>query len=135
MTTPDGSWRLEALCRTMDLDLFFPDSYDGIPPKARDACHACPVKRECLEVALRLGPMTSGIWAGTTQARRARIVKERRSDRARELEAEWHKSPRPAHRDPKPAPEETPIELEQILELCAGVAPRARDLPWRGSRP
>jgi hypothetical protein len=40
----------------------------------RRVCAACPVRRECLDVALRTHPsFAQGIWAGTTSEERAHL--------------------------------------------------------------
>ena len=50
--TPDPYWRDEALCREVDLELFFPLNGGGGWPEAARICAACPVRSECLEDAL-----------------------------------------------------------------------------------
>ena len=71
-----NEWRDRAVCRGMDVDLFFRD--DGsVPVEAWRACEFCPVRAECLEFALSI-PATAGYWAGTTQRERNRMRRQRR---------------------------------------------------------
>ena len=61
-------WRDYAACRGADPDLFFPPE-DGGKAQARKAkaiCAACPVRRECLEYALRHGEHW-GVWGGISE--------------------------------------------------------------------
>lgn len=77
-TQPD--WRLEAACRGMDANVFFPDSEEDAGP-ARAVCAGCPVRDECLEFALATRQM-DGIWGGLTETERRR-VRRRRQEAAR----------------------------------------------------
>jgi WhiB family transcriptional regulator, redox-sensing transcriptional regulator len=79
LTLDDGErdWRLEAACREVDPELFFPDP--GQAPQAAQAkaiCAGCTVRGPCLEQALH-GPQDrddhSGIFAGTTASDRVRL--------------------------------------------------------------
>jgi hypothetical protein len=73
----ERDWRLEAACREVDPELFFPDP--GQAPQAAQAkaiCGGCAVRGPCLEAALH-GPQAredhSGIFAGTTASDRVRL--------------------------------------------------------------
>lgn len=67
---------LEAKCRGIDPDLFFPQSGGGPQQKAAQAvCKECPVKMECLEYALDHGE-EFGIWGGLTSKARKRLLRE-----------------------------------------------------------
>jgi WhiB family transcriptional regulator, redox-sensing transcriptional regulator len=73
----ERDWRLEAACREVDPELFFPEP--GQAPQAAAAkaiCAGCGVRGPCLEAALR-GPQAhqdhSGIFAGTTASDRVRL--------------------------------------------------------------
>jgi WhiB family redox-sensing transcriptional regulator len=79
--TPSGDgerdWRLEAACREVDPELFFPDP--GQAPQAAAAkavCAGCAVRGPCLAAALH-GPQAhqdhSGIFAGTTASQRVQL--------------------------------------------------------------
>jgi WhiB family transcriptional regulator, redox-sensing transcriptional regulator len=70
-------WRLEAACREVDPELFFPDP--GQVPQvaaAKQVCAGCAVRGPCLEQALH-GPQArddhAGIFAGTTPSDRVRL--------------------------------------------------------------
>lgn len=65
------TWRLDAACRGVDANIFFPSpkDYDTFQ-YAMSVCAACPVRAECLEANL-LEP--DGIWGGTSAKERQRI--------------------------------------------------------------
>jgi WhiB family redox-sensing transcriptional regulator len=73
------SWRLEAGCRWVDPDLFFPISVSGRggeqADRAREVCARCPVRSECLGFALRTRQM-HGVWGGTTAEERYLLLLE-----------------------------------------------------------
>lgn len=67
------TWRLTALCRDLDPDLFYSDN-----PKdqadAVDVCWRCPARLDCLDYAI--DPKTRqdfGVWGGTTALERRQI--------------------------------------------------------------
>jgi WhiB family redox-sensing transcriptional regulator len=74
------SWRDQAACANRgDID-WFPtvELYYGANKtwrenveRAKHCCAACPVKAECLSMAMA-DPMTAGIWGGTTESERRR---------------------------------------------------------------
>jgi WhiB family transcriptional regulator, redox-sensing transcriptional regulator len=68
-----ASWRLAAACRPTDPELFFPPSESGKAreqiAEAKAICAGCPVRRQCLEFALRTR-QTHGIWGGLTELER-----------------------------------------------------------------
>jgi WhiB family transcriptional regulator, redox-sensing transcriptional regulator len=73
----ERDWRLEAACREVDPELFFPEP--GQVPQAAAAkavCAGCAVRGPCLEQALH-GPQAhqdhTGIFAGTTASDRVRL--------------------------------------------------------------
>jgi WhiB family transcriptional regulator, redox-sensing transcriptional regulator len=73
----ERDWRLDAACREVDPELFFPES--GQAPQAAAAkavCAGCAVRGPCLEAAVH-GPQArddhSGIFAGTTARDRVRL--------------------------------------------------------------
>ena len=67
-----ASWRSAAACRSADPELFFPLSESGKSleqiAEAKAICTGCPVRRQCLEFALRTRP--HGIWGGLTELER-----------------------------------------------------------------
>lgn len=69
-------WMSSALCRQIDLELFFPD-VGGSSKTARKMCGRCIVKIECLNYALTF-PSMIGIWGGTTEKQRKRLKQEGR---------------------------------------------------------
>ena len=72
------TWRKRAACRGIDADIFFPvtdDESDAVEAKA--ICSVCPVRQACLEHALACRER-EGIWGGTTERERRRIVRQRR---------------------------------------------------------
>ena len=78
-------WMQDALCREVDLDVFFPDR--GQPStQAREICARCFVTDECLEWALAYesgsrGTATSyalnGIYGGRSPKQRKKILDQR----------------------------------------------------------
>lgn len=72
-STAEEGWRSAAACRFADPDLFFPVSASGKSVAqatlAKAICASCPVRRECLEFALRTGQV-HGIWGGLTEEER-----------------------------------------------------------------
>jgi WhiB family transcriptional regulator, redox-sensing transcriptional regulator len=70
------SWQAEAACHDADAELFF--SLDETrQQEALELCAVCPVRQECLEHALVQGEQY-GIWGGTREGERRRIMRERR---------------------------------------------------------
>src|SRR4051812_6370525 len=69
-------WTARAKCLDENPDLFFPSGDGGRAQgqieRARLVCAGCPVRRECLDVALTTDAK-HGIWAGTTPAERRRL--------------------------------------------------------------
>lgn len=67
----EPDWQARAACRGMG-SVFFPEveHHKAAVERARAICRECPVRRECLDMALSLPCMTSGIWGGTTTAQR-----------------------------------------------------------------
>jgi WhiB family transcriptional regulator, redox-sensing transcriptional regulator len=70
------AWQADAACRAADPADFFPDGPENAPPvaaqieRAKQVCSACPVRRECLEYAMRTRA-PHGVWGGTTEEERA----------------------------------------------------------------
>ena len=73
-------WRAAGACLAADPDLFFPVAIGSAAGKdvsrALSICASCPVKRQCLEFAMRTGE-ASGIWGGTTPEERVRVLRGR----------------------------------------------------------
>jgi WhiB family redox-sensing transcriptional regulator len=73
-------WRAAGACLAADPDLFFPlgAGSASVPDTSRALriCGECPVKRECLEFAMRTRE-AEGIWGGTTPEERVRVLRSR----------------------------------------------------------
>jgi WhiB family redox-sensing transcriptional regulator len=70
-----SEWHLKAACRGQGPHEFVrgPKSDYGA---TRELCDTCPVRRECLEYALKDDSLT-GLWGGTTDMER-RMIRRRR---------------------------------------------------------
>lgn len=74
-----GTWADSAECSGYDPAIWFPPEIKqragqpvpGVPPRAAAICARCPVRRDCLEYALRNRVL--GIWGGTTTHDRDRL--------------------------------------------------------------
>lgn len=71
-----SSWQADAACRDADAETFF-SLDEARQQEALEMCAACPVRQECLEHALAQGEQY-GIWGGTREGERRRIMRERR---------------------------------------------------------
>jgi WhiB family redox-sensing transcriptional regulator len=75
----DTRFRQFAACTEDQQSLFFPE--DGTAEwcyaRARQICHGCAVRMECLEFALACGER-HGMWGGCTPSERERIRSTRR---------------------------------------------------------
>lgn len=73
-----ATWRKRAACRGIDVDVFYPSTEDDADAdEAKVVCSECPVREACLEHALAHRER-EGIWGGTTERERRRIVRQRR---------------------------------------------------------
>lgn len=71
-------WQVEAACRGMDPDLFFPGRGESTAA-ARAVCQECPVRQECLDHAMEDGHLEKwGVWGGTTERQRRQLRRARR---------------------------------------------------------
>lgn len=70
-------WMADAACARTDPEAFFPEKGSGAD--ARKICADCPVRQQCLDMALNLRRNPDGIWGGTT-------MEERRAMRAHVVE-------------------------------------------------
>ena len=72
------TWRKRAACRGLDAEIFFPGTDEEVDAaEAKAICALCPVRQACLEHALA-SREREGIWGGTTERERRRIVRQRR---------------------------------------------------------
>jgi len=67
------------LCANVPPSTFFPSDGAGVEV-ARRICADCPVKAPCLEHAL-VNRIDHGVWGGTSERERRRILKRRRAER------------------------------------------------------
>ena len=65
------SWRLQAACRGVDPELFFPSPRQRAAA-ARAICDGCPVRGECLAFALEAG-IDDGVFGGLTRDERRQL--------------------------------------------------------------
>jgi WhiB family redox-sensing transcriptional regulator len=72
-----ATWRKRAACRGIDVEIFFPETEDEDVDAAKAVCETCPVREACLEHALAHRER-EGIWGGTTERERRRILRQRR---------------------------------------------------------
>jgi hypothetical protein len=85
--TSSTSWQAQAVCRSVDPELFFPVSERYTEPAvaaARRVCAVCPVRKQCLEWALTA--LTAGIAGGLTTDERREIRDARKAAAAGQLE-------------------------------------------------
>lgn len=66
-----AEWDGQAACADADVDLFFPENGQS-DRQAMLMCFRCPVRRECLQLALER-PERLGIWGGSTAAMRSAL--------------------------------------------------------------
>lgn len=74
-------WMERGACIKKGHGPFFPEERGrpGSEPRSAPAkamCHGCPVKRDCLEYAIKHNEY--GVWGETTRHERAQLVKLRR---------------------------------------------------------
>jgi WhiB family transcriptional regulator, redox-sensing transcriptional regulator len=73
------TWMFEGRCRSVSAAAFFPSDGVGVEAAQR-VCAECPVRVECLEYAL-VHRIDHGVWGGTSERERQRMIRERRSGR------------------------------------------------------
>lgn len=86
-------WRAASACLSADPDLFFPIATGAVAIKqitmARQICAHCPVRKECLDFAMRSGE-NHGVWGGTTPEERIRVRRARAQRQRRiRLQPSW----------------------------------------------
>jgi WhiB family redox-sensing transcriptional regulator len=74
-----ADWLDRAKCRDMDPAIFFPSDGIGVQAAQR-ICVDCPVRSTCLEYALA-ERVDHGVWGGTSERERRRILRHRRLSR------------------------------------------------------
>ena len=70
-------WRLKALCRTRNNNLWYPPMDADVPEQyysiARELCRRCPVWETCLEDSQKPPLETWGMWGGLTPQERGAL--------------------------------------------------------------
>lgn len=69
-------WDDEASCRGIDPEVFFPDSPSDPALAAKAICRGCPVRAQCLELALD-ARLDHGVWGGLTEVERRSLRRSR----------------------------------------------------------
>jgi WhiB family transcriptional regulator, redox-sensing transcriptional regulator len=80
VTHAEGVWQAKAACRGPHTALFFPPSHferkddkEFRESRAKAICATCPVKRSCLDYALRIRE-PHGIWGGLNEVERRDLL-------------------------------------------------------------
>lgn len=79
----DDRWQERAACRGPQSAAFFPPSYlerkderDAREQRAKSICQTCPVRRACLDYAIRIRE-PHGIWGGLNEMERKQLLGQR----------------------------------------------------------
>lgn len=70
------AWQRDAACAGMDTNIFFAEKGQRLD-EAKATCAPCPVKRECLECAIR-NRERNGVWGGLTPKQRRSVIRIRK---------------------------------------------------------
>lgn len=73
----ESNWMAVGSCNEQPPGLFFPSDGVGVEV-AKKICADCPSKEPCLEYALE-NRIDHGVWGGTSERQRRRILKARRT--------------------------------------------------------
>ena len=76
----DMAWQMDANCRGLDPNLFFPER-GGEYREAVAVCAECRVREECLEWALEHHEI-HGIWGGLPERQRRLLRRQRKQETA-----------------------------------------------------
>jgi WhiB family redox-sensing transcriptional regulator len=74
----DTNWMAQGNCAEKPPEVFFPSDGVGVEA-AKRICATCPVQAACLEHAL-VNRIDHGVWGGTSERQRRRLLKSRRLD-------------------------------------------------------
>jgi WhiB family redox-sensing transcriptional regulator len=74
--TREAAWRERGACKGLDPQIFYPET-DEDAEAAKRVCAQCHVQTACLEYALQFRER-EGVWGGTTERERRRIIRQRR---------------------------------------------------------
>ena len=76
----DDLWQAKAACRGPQSSVFFPPSHferkdekEARETRAKAICATCPVRRACLDYALRIRE-PHGIWGGLNEVERKQVL-------------------------------------------------------------
>jgi WhiB family redox-sensing transcriptional regulator len=76
----DDLWQAKAACRGPQSSVFFPPSHferkeekEARENRAKAICATCPVRRPCLDYALRIRE-PHGIWGGLNEVERKQVL-------------------------------------------------------------
>lgn len=69
-------WMDRAACRYANPELFFPSCGENIG-EAKRICATCPVRKQCLDHALR-ERIEHGVWGGLSERSRRELRRKRR---------------------------------------------------------
>ncbi|HVF76155.1 MAG TPA: WhiB family transcriptional regulator [Acidimicrobiales bacterium] len=82
-TMTDEVWQVRAACRGPQATVFFPpssferkDEKEAREARAKEICTSCPVRKPCLEYAIRIKE-PHGIWGGLNEAERKQVLARR----------------------------------------------------------
>ncbi|MET8624717.1 WhiB family transcriptional regulator [Kitasatospora sp. NPDC004669] len=85
-TAAETDWRMRAVCREEDPELFFPIGNSGPAllqiEEAKAVCRRCPVMEQCLTWALTTGE-DAGVWGGMSEDERRAMKRRAARNRAR----------------------------------------------------
>jgi len=71
----EHQWMAEGNCRFEPPATFFPSDGVGVEV-AKKICETCPVREPCLDYALD-NHIDHGVWGGTSERQRRRLIRER----------------------------------------------------------
>jgi WhiB family redox-sensing transcriptional regulator len=98
----DELWKADARCARPDQHLprnfFYPPKGSSLAG-VQAYCAECPVRLDCLEYAIKHRER-QGIWGGTSERERRRIVRERKGERRPGEQGAPTPSPGPRHHVP-----------------------------------
>ncbi len=79
----DEVWQVRAACRGPQAAVFFPpssferkDEKEAREARAKEICAGCPVRKPCLEYAIRIKE-PHGIWGGLNEVERKQVLARR----------------------------------------------------------
>ena len=124
--TEAQSFRESGACNGMDPEIFYPRRGDS-PASAKQVCHVCPVKRQCLEYALQTDERY-GIWGGASEHERRQLKRER----SRAIEATVHTGGGCAHAGGMTGTQPKQRKARAAGETCCHGHSRAEH--WRKGR-